>query len=202
MCVLDLSKLLMYQFYYGTLKAKYGDKVKLCYTDTDSLLVEIQTDDINADLIKMANKFDFNDYSSDHPIRQALGDKIKANKKVPGTFKDECEGKVITEFIGLRPKMYSLIKVGDDVNKPKDGIRKAKGMPSKIVKKEFNHERYKKALFDIDYNDTVTFQTIRSDLHHIYSIEVTKVGLAAMDDKKWIDSDNITMLAHSDYQLQ
>ena len=50
MCVLELSKLCMYQFYYDTLKARYGEKIRLCYTDTDSLLVQIQTEDINADL--------------------------------------------------------------------------------------------------------------------------------------------------------
>ena len=61
MCVLDLSKLCMYQFYYDTFKARYGGRVRLCYTDTDSLLVQIQTDDINADLIDMANQFDFSD---------------------------------------------------------------------------------------------------------------------------------------------
>src|SRR6266496_1925516 len=65
-----------------TLKARYGDRVRLCYTDTDSLLVQIQTDDINADLIDMANQFDFSDYPVNHPVRQSLGEeKIKANKK-------------------------------------------------------------------------------------------------------------------------
>ena len=82
MCVLDLSKLCMYQFYYDTLKARYGGRVRLCYTDTDSLLVQIQTDDINADLIDMADQFDFSDYPKNHPVRQTLGkEKIKVNKK-------------------------------------------------------------------------------------------------------------------------
>src|SRR6185312_15471604 len=62
MCVLDLSKLCMYKFFYDTLKAKYGSKVRLCYTDTDSLLVQIQTEDINIDLINMSDQFDFSDY--------------------------------------------------------------------------------------------------------------------------------------------
>src|SRR5436190_7748143 len=73
MCVLNLSKLCMYQFYYDTLKARNGDRVRLCYTDTDSLLVQIQTDDINADLINMADQFDFSDYPIDHPVHQILG---------------------------------------------------------------------------------------------------------------------------------
>ena len=97
--------------------------------------------------------------------------------------------------------MYSVLKVGDDITNPKHGIRKAKGVPSKIVKKEFHHERYNKALFDLKHKDKVTFHTIRSDNHSIYTLEVTKVGLSPMDDKKWIASDNITMYAHGDYRI-
>jgi hypothetical protein len=52
----------MYQFYYVTLKVRYRDKVKLCYTDTDSLFVKIQTEDVNADFIDMADQFNFSDY--------------------------------------------------------------------------------------------------------------------------------------------
>ncbi|GET66267.1 hypothetical protein RIR_jg37682.t5 [Rhizophagus irregularis DAOM 181602=DAOM 197198] len=111
MSVLDLSKLCMYQFYYDTLKVRYGEKIQLCYTDTDSLLVQIQTEDINADLIDMADQFDFSDYPKDHPVRKALGDKTDINMKIPGKFKDECNGAVIAEFIGLRPKMYSILKL-------------------------------------------------------------------------------------------
>jgi hypothetical protein len=150
----------MYQFYYDTLKARYRDKVELCYTDTDSLLVKIQTEDVNADLIDMADQFDFSDYLKDHPVRETLGDKANANMKIPGKFKDECNGAVIAEFIGLRPKMYSILKAGDDTTNPKHGIRKAKGVPTKIVKKEFHHERYNKALFDLKHEDTVTFRAI------------------------------------------
>ncbi|CAB5352426.1 unnamed protein product [Rhizophagus irregularis] len=160
MSVLDLSKLCMYQFYYDTLKVRYGEKIQLCYTDTDSLLVQIQTEDINADLIDMADQFDFSDYPKNHPVRKALGDKTDINMKIPGKFKDECNGAVIAEFIGLRPKMYSILKVGDETTNPKYGIRKAKGVPSKVVKKEFHHERYNKALFDPKHNDTVTFRAI------------------------------------------
>jgi hypothetical protein len=201
MCILDLSKLCMYQFYYDTLKARYGDKVELCYTDTDSLLVKIQTEDVNADFIDMADQFDFSDYPKDHPVREALGDKADANMKIPGKFKDECNRIVIAEFIGLRPKMYSILKAGDDTTNSKHGIRKAKGVPTKIVKKEFHHERYNKALFDPKHEDTVTFCAIRSDKHAINVVEMTKVGLSPMDDKKWIASDNITMYAHGDYRI-
>ena len=72
----------MYQFYYDTLKARYGGRVRLCYTDTDFLLVQIQINYINADLIDIADQFNFSDYPVDHPVRQTLGEeKIKMNKK-------------------------------------------------------------------------------------------------------------------------
>ena len=106
---------------------------------------------------------------------------------------------MIAEFIGLRPKMCSILKVGDNATNPKHGIRKAKGVLSKVIKKEFHHERYNKTLFDPKHEDKVTFCTIRSDKHSIYTLEVTKVGLSFMDDKKWIAPNGITMLAHGDY---
>ena len=109
---------------------------------------------------------------------------------------------MIAEFIGLRSKIYSILKASDDATNPEHGIRKAKGVPSKVVKKEFYHERYNKALFDPKHEDKVTFCTIRSDKHSIYTLEVTKVGLSPMDDKKWIAPNGITMLAHGDYRLR
>ena len=158
MCVLDLSKLCMYQFYYDVLKARYKDKVRLLYTDTDSLLIEIETEDINKDLIDMADHFDFSDYPMDHPVRMALGEeRVNKNKKIPGLFKDECNGRTIVEFIGLRPKMYSILMEEDDRKNPHHGTRKAKGVPSKIVKKEFHHERFNRSLFDLNHKDTVKY---------------------------------------------
>jgi hypothetical protein len=150
----------------------------------------------------MADQFDFSDYPVDHPVRQAIGEeKVTANTKVPGLFKDEANGSVIVEFIGLRPKMYSILKAGDDASNPGHGIRKAKGVPSKVVKKEFHHKRFNKALFDPNHKDTVTFHAIRSDKHSIHTLEITKVGLSAMDDKKYILPDNISMLAYGDYRI-
>src|SRR5204863_7366295 len=109
---------------------------------------------------------------------------------------------LITEFISIQPKMYSILKVGNDDTNSKYRIRKAKGVPSKVVKKEFHHERYNKTLFDPKHEDKVTFCTIRSDKHSIYTLEVTKVGLSPMDDKKWIAPNDITILAHEDYRLR
>jgi hypothetical protein len=104
--------------------------------------------------------------------------------KILGKFKDECNGAVIAEFINLHPKMYSILKAEDGTTNPKHEIRKAKKVPIKIVKKKFHHEKYNKALFNLKHEDTVTFRAIRSDKHAINVVEMMKVGLFPMDDKK------------------
>nr|XP_018906984.1 PREDICTED: uncharacterized protein LOC109036984 [Bemisia tabaci] len=98
--VLELSKILMFQFWYNFLQKKYGDKIKLLGTDTDSLIVYIETEDVYEDMKESIEYFDTWDY------------KLKGmpweNKKVPGKFKDEYLGIPIREFVGLRSKMYAF----------------------------------------------------------------------------------------------
>ena len=93
--VLDNSKLL------NQIKVEYGDTACLLYTDTDCLLFQVQTEDV--DMRKSAEEYDFSDYPKDHRCYST------ENKKVIGKFKDECNGRPITEFVGLRPKILSLI---------------------------------------------------------------------------------------------
>ena len=104
MCILDLSETLMYDFHYKYIKRKYGDKAKLLFTDTDSLMYEIQTEDFYRDIRwDVIDRFDTSDYPPNHPSGIPFG----VNKKVLGMFKDEAGGKVIDEFVGLRAKLYS-----------------------------------------------------------------------------------------------
>ena len=109
MTILDLSKTLMYRFHYQYMKNKYGEKSKMLYTDTDSLLYEIETEDfykdINADIEEW---FDTSAYSPNHPS----GIKTGMNKRVVGKMKDELGDKILTEFGGLRAKLYSF-KIND-----------------------------------------------------------------------------------------
>jgi hypothetical protein len=107
--VLDLSKLHMYRFYYEVLKPKYGNNVNLLYTDTDSLIVDIKTDDVYADFREpsMSPHFDFSDYPTNHPNHD------KSNAKVLGKFKCETNGKPITEWVGLKAKMYGIKVAGE-----------------------------------------------------------------------------------------
>ena len=135
MTILDNSKILMYDFFYNELKKKYGPKCELLYTDTDSLLLEIETDDVYKDIETNKNIYDTSDYPKEHPLYS------DANKKVLGKMKDECNGTSIAECVCLRSKMYSILK-GNEKN-----IKKAKGVKKCVVKKQIMHEQYKETLF-------------------------------------------------------
>ena len=91
----------MYDFHYNYIKSKFGDKVKLLFTDTDSLTYEIETEDVYKDFWNDKDRFDNSDYPESSQYFN------KTNKRVIGTFKDEAAGISITEFVGLRAKMYS-----------------------------------------------------------------------------------------------
>ena len=88
MSILDLSKKHMYKFYYDVMKPKYGDNIRMVYTDTDSFVFHTRTDDIYQDLQEINDEMDFSGYDKNHKCYDAT------NKKVLGKFKDECEGKI------------------------------------------------------------------------------------------------------------
>ena len=83
MSILDLSRHLMYDYYYSHLKVKYCDNCNLLYTDTDSLLLQLKTKDVYADMARDVHLYDFSNYLSNHFLY------LDANKKVIGEFKDE-----------------------------------------------------------------------------------------------------------------
>ena len=135
MCILDLSKTLMYHFHYNYIKQKYGDNAKLLFSDTDSLMYETQTEDFYKDIsVDVKHRFDTSDYHPDHPSGIPSG----LNKKVIGLFKDEVNGEVIDEFVGLRAKLYSYKMFEGEESK------KCKGVEKSVVKKSIAHEDYKK----------------------------------------------------------
>ena len=136
--ILGISKTLMFDFHYNYIRKKYDNKAELLFTDTDSLMYLIQTDDFYHDINKdIKKKFDTSDYPENHPS----GIKTGVNKKVIGKFKDEAAGKQITHFVGLRPKLYTF-KVEE-----KRETRKAKGVKKNVMKKSLSFEDYKKCLF-------------------------------------------------------
>ena len=107
MCVLDLPKTLIYDFYYNHLEPKYGLNCQLLYTDTDSLLLDIKTEDVYKDMGENLDYYDTSDFPKDHPLHSQM------NKKVLGKMKDECKGALISEAVCLRSKMYSILLEND-----------------------------------------------------------------------------------------
>ena len=188
MCILDLSKTLMYDFHYNYIKNKYNNNAKLLFTDTDSLCYQITTDDVYNDFFNDKDKFDFSEYNKNSKYFD------NCNKKVLGKFKDETNNIPITEFIGLRSKMYSYIKNDDNENKT------AKGIKRNVIKNDLNHRNYKETLFN---NQQVhhKMKTIRSDKHQLNSYEINKVSLSAYDDKRFLHNDGINSYAYGHYKI-
>ena len=191
MCILDLSKTLMYDFHYNYIKKKYGDKAKLLLTDTDSLMYEIQTEDFYKDIKEdVKDRFDTSGYPPDHPSGIPSG----FNKKVLGMFKDEVNGDIIDEFVGLRAKLYSYKMFYGEESK------KCKGVKKSVVKKSITHEDYKRCLTD-QKPQLRKMNVIRSYKHDIFTEEVNKVALSANDDKRHILENGIDTLALGHYKI-
>ena len=111
MSILDISKILISEFWYDYIKPKYGDRAKLCYTDTDSLMLHIITEDFYEDIpVDVERWFDTSNYDENDKRPLSIG----KNKKVPGLFKDELGGKIIKELCALRPKAYAYLIDGYD----------------------------------------------------------------------------------------
>ena len=96
-CILDLSKTLMYDFHYNYIKKKYDDRAELLFTDTDSLTYEIEAEDVYQDFWNDRDKFDNSDYPENSPYHDK-------NNKVIGKFKYKAASTPVVEFVGLRSK--------------------------------------------------------------------------------------------------
>ena len=129
--ILDISKIVMYEFWYDYMKPRYNDNVKLCYMDTDSFVINIKTNDFYEDIANDVEKrFDTSNYECNRPLP------IGKNKKVIGLMKDELRGKIITEFVTLRPKTYSYLT--DDGKEDK----KTKGTKKCVIKRMIKFNDY------------------------------------------------------------
>ena len=173
MCILDISKLQMYQFHYDHILSLYGERAKLLFTDTDSLCYHIRTEDVYSDMSKHLSEYDTSDYPASHPLYSTV------NGKVIGKFKDECNGVAPLEFVGLRAKMYSLLL---GVEKEK---KTAKGIKKSFVSKHIRHNDYKTCLFSQQPTQS-SFYTIRSKNHLLHTTHITKTALSAFDDKRYL----------------
>ena len=181
--VLDLSKLHMYNFFYNYLKPKYGNDMKLLMTDTDSLFLEIRTEnfyDIRADVPEW---FDTSGYPTDHPSKLP-----RMNKEVIGMFKDELDGKTALEFCGTAAKSYAFTILEKNETKKKcKGIRKA------FVKKELTIDDYKNCVLD-EKQKTVKQTQFRSYDHEMFTERITKIALSPYDDKRVIATSGVKTL--------
>ena len=204
MSILDLSKTLMYNFHYDYIKPKYGDKAKLLFTDTDSLMNEIETEDFYKDIaLDVRTMFDTSNYPPNHPSEIETG----VNKKVIGLMKDEVGGEFITEFVGLRAKNYSYVHdnyIGlrsllflFDENGTEH--KKCKGIKKNVTKNNICFLDYKTCLFT-NVTQLRKMNVFRSHLHNVYSEEVNKIALSANDDKRVIQKDGIHTLAHGHFR--
>ena len=117
MSILDISKILMYQFWYDYINPKYGDRAKLCYTDTDSF-INIKIEDFFEDISNAVEKW-FHTSNYDKNDKKPIP--IGKNKKVSGLFRDKLGGKVMTEIVALRPKAYAYL---DDEHKKSKGTKR------------------------------------------------------------------------------
>ena len=157
--ILDISKTLMYEFWYNYIKPKYRDKARLCYMDTDSFVIYIKTEDFQKDIANDIERwFDTSNYDEKDERQLSVG----KNKKVIGLFKDELGVKIMTEFCALRAKTYAYLM--EDGNEHK----KAKGTKKCIMKREITFKNYKDSLF----NDEIIIksqQRFRGDHHRVYT---------------------------------
>ena len=192
MSILDLSKTLMFDFHYKYIKPKYGNKAKLLFTDTDSFLYEIQTEDFYKDISRdVKDRFDTSNYPKNHPSIIVTG----INKKVLGMFKDEAAGKNIKEFVGLRAKLYSFKTEEGKENKKCKGIKKG------VVEKSITHEDYKTCL-TTGKEQLRRQNIIRSYEHVLYTEEVNKIALSAADDKRYLLKDSFDTLAWGHHRIK
>ena len=184
--ILDLSKLYMFDFHYNYIVKEY-DNYKLLFSDTDSFCYHLETKNIYEDMYNDRHLFDLSNYSKHSKYFS------EDNKKVIGKFKDEFAGETVIEFVGLRPKLYSILS-------EKDNKKAIKGVKTSISK-NITHENYKQCLFskyqlNVDYN-------ILKNYHHSISIKKqTKIALSAFDDKRYVLKEGIYTLAYGHYDVK
>ena len=164
--ILDISKILMYELWYDHMKPKYNDNVKLCYMDTNSFAMNIKTENFYKDIANdVENKFDTSNYEVNGPLPTGK------NEKVIGLMKDELGGKIITEFVTLRPKTYSYLT--DDGKEDK----KAKGTKKCVIKRTIKFNDYKNCLLK-DEVILKSQQRFISKKHDVYTEDINKIALS------------------------
>jgi len=165
-CILELSKLFMYKFYYDYLKPRYGNYCKLLFMDTDSLCCEIQTTDLYSDMSEAMDLFDTSNFEPDHPLYSTR------NHRVLGKMKSETGSVPPREFVGLRAKMYSLSS-GNKSHQKVKGIKK-----HYVKKKHVRHQNFLDVIRNPKLTTDATFRLFKSKNHQVHTVEINKVCLS------------------------
>ena len=179
----------MYEFHYHYMIPKYGDRLKLCYMDKDSIIYSIGTEDFYSDIAdNVESRFDTSGYPNNGSRPLPIG----KNKKIIGLMKDELGGEMMKEFVSLRPKMYSY-RVGNSEPKKCKGIKKC------IVKCTISFDNYKRRLFsgESSHRSQLLF---RSHKHEVRTLEVNKLALSREDDKR-ISINGVASYAIGHYKV-
>lgn len=155
----------------------------------DSLCMEITTPNLFDVIKEMKDEYDLSNFPQEHAMYST------DNKKVPGKMKIETGGEIVHEFVGLKPKMYSVL-----YGKTKKEMKRAKGVNSSVVKRILRHKDY---LHCLQNQQRLTHKMTRigSVGHKIFTIEQQKTSLSPYDDKRWITSDGITSLPYGHKHL-
>lgn len=192
MAILDISKVVMYEYYYNFLKPKYGANISLAYTDTDSFIVHVKTDDFYADMKENLERYDTSDYPTDNVFQIP-----RVNKKIPGLFKDELKSIIARKFAGLKSKLYSLWTDNDELDLK---MKKAKGVKKSVLAREIKFDDYVTCLMN-DEKISRKQSTFISRNHNMFTIETEKIALSPIDDKRFILPNKIETLAHGHYRI-
>ncbi|KAI8744649.1 hypothetical protein BgiMline_008451 [Biomphalaria glabrata] len=188
--ILDLSKMFIYEVHYCKIKQKYGDKAKLLFTDTDSLCYELETEDVYDDLQEdreLNDLIDFSNYPQDHKLYN------ERNKSALGKMKNETRDVPIQTFIGLKPKMYSLVYGEREKNT-------AVGVQRDYTERNIKSSDYTKCLENKEQQQG-TIHKIESLNHQLRTVKETKVTLTCYDDKRYISDEGIQSLAYGHYRI-
>ena len=150
----------------------------MLFTDTDSLTYEIKSENVYEEFFKWKDLFNFSNYSKDSKFFD------ETNKKVIGKMKDESEGKIIDEFVGLKSKMYSMKNIDGKESNTAKGVN---------IATEFNE--FKDTLF----NKKIIrhkMRRIQGKKHKMGTYEINKISLSCFDDKRFVLNDGIHTLAY------
>jgi len=193
MGILDIAKTVVYDMHYGYILNKFStEKVKLLFTDTDSLTYSIKTGDIYEDILPDAGDcFDCSEYPEKHKLFSTT------NKKKLDKWKDEnLKTGPIHQFVGIRAKMYSIRCDDRKFNKVK-----VKGIVNAYRERRLRHKHFLRAL-RMKKMTSAKFWQIRSLIHNLKTVLVNKCSLNPNDCKRFVLPDGISTLAYGHYSLR